>query len=54
MSGRLSGRTPFNFLGASADPSRAVSVESLHRLSAIKQEMDPARVFRSNRPIPAL
>ncbi len=46
-----SGRTPFNFLGANSDPSSAVSAASLTRLRAIKREVDPSGVFRSNRPL---
>jgi uncharacterized protein YbjT (DUF2867 family) len=52
MASWRSGRTAFNFLGASADPSRAVSAASLSRLRAVKRDVDPAGVFRSNRPIP--
>jgi uncharacterized protein YbjT (DUF2867 family) len=51
MASWRSGRTPFNFLGASADPARAFSASALNQLRAVKQALDPAGVFRSNRPI---
>jgi uncharacterized protein YbjT (DUF2867 family) len=53
MSDRLSGCTPFNFLGAHDNPSRAFRAAALHRLSAVKAAVDPTGVIRSNRPIPA-
>ncbi|WP_250004810.1 NmrA family NAD(P)-binding protein [Actinoplanes sp. M2I2] len=51
MSGWLSERTPFNFLGADRDPSRALTTAALDRLGMVKSAVDPASVFRSNRPI---
>ena len=53
MSPWLSGRTPFNFLGAGHDPTHALPAAALRRLSAVKGAVDPDRLFRSNRPIPA-
>ncbi|MFI5496732.1 NmrA family NAD(P)-binding protein [Actinoplanes sp. NPDC051859] len=51
MSGRLTGRTPFNFLGADDDPARAFSAAALARLRAVKARVDPQAVIRSNRPL---
>jgi hypothetical protein len=48
----LSGRIPFNFLGADDDPTGAVTAAALDRLSAVKATQDPHGVIRSNRPIP--
>ncbi|HEU5473773.1 MAG TPA: NmrA family NAD(P)-binding protein [Actinophytocola sp.] len=52
MSTWLTGRTPFNFLGADVDPTRAITGAALTRLSAVKAATDPDGVIRSNRPIP--
>jgi hypothetical protein len=54
MSPWLSGRTPFNFLGADDDPTRALTQPALRRLGAVKRAVDPAGLFRSNRPVPAV
>ena len=49
--GHLSGRTFFNFLGASDDPGRAFSPAVLARLGEVKRRVDPAGTIRSNRPV---
>ena len=52
MSVQLTGRTPFNFLGADDNPARAITPAALDRLSAVKATADPRGVIRSNRPVP--
>jgi hypothetical protein len=49
--GHLTGRTFFNFLGASDDPARAFSAAALARLGDVKRRLDPAGTIRSNRPV---
>ena len=51
MSPWLSGRIPFNFLGADDDPTHAVTEPALRRLGAVKRAVDPTGLFRSNRPV---
>jgi hypothetical protein len=51
LSGYLTGRRSFNFLGAEDDPAAAFSETALMRLAAVKAAVDPAGTFRSNRPV---
>ena len=51
MAGHLTGRTFFNFLGSSDDPSRAFSPATLSRLAEVKRRVDPHGTIRSNRPV---
>jgi hypothetical protein len=51
MAGHLTGRTFFNFLGDSDDPTRAFSPEALDRLVEVKRRVDPAGTIQSNRPV---
>jgi FAD/FMN-containing dehydrogenase len=51
VASQRSGRTFYTFLCADPDVTRAFPTESLDRLRAIKADVDPGRVFRSNRPI---
>ena len=44
-------RTVPNFLGADGDPRRAWTPEVLERLTAVKRDVDPQSVIRSNRSI---
>jgi hypothetical protein len=51
LAGHLTGRTFFNFLADSDDPSRAFSAEALGRLAEVKRRVDPRGTIRSNRPV---
>ena len=46
-----SGRTLFNFLGAESDLGSTFTAAARARLREIKASVDPAGVFRSNRPV---
>jgi len=46
-----SGRTLFNFLGAESDLGSTFTTAAHARLREIKASVDPANVFRSNRPV---
>jgi hypothetical protein len=47
---QLTGRSFFNFRGADSDASSCFSPAAAARLRAVKAAVDPAGVFRSNRP----
>ena len=51
LAGYFTGRTFFNFLGASEDPGRAFGDDALARLQAVKRAVDPDGTIRSNRPV---
>jgi hypothetical protein len=51
LSGHLTGRRTFNFLGADDDPTAAFSDAALTRLAGVKAAVDPTGTFRSNRPV---
>lgn len=51
LAGQRSGRTLFNFLGAGSDIGATFSAPARARLRRVKASVDPAGVFRSNRPV---